>query len=290
MPNFRDLEKTTSSESDSLPPPVQMSPPPRSQTSPNAADAHLFASPRNNLVVSRTFGAINLDGRRVTVDPNLRMPDCVSRKPRYSWDPLEANLELAVTFGAIAADIEVLPFAPNTAHEERRRSIYDSEPERRADQVHLKFNTTTGNLTLRLSPAPSAHIYMETSTAFGQTRIYLPRNFRGPLTVWSWTRAPRLSAALQNKCTPVSEEGSTTRWFVGDLASSESIDQAKAETLFGAVWIGYVGEEDEGTRALGGTLVHWSKIMVAVVLLCYAICWLPGLLWKLFCWLFPFAF
>ncbi|KAJ7488836.1 hypothetical protein FB451DRAFT_679249 [Mycena latifolia] len=257
---------------------------PRPKTKRNSVDAGQFTRPRNNVLISRTFGALNLEGKRVTVDPNVRMPDYLVRKRTYNFEPPDTNLEFGVTFGAIAADVEVLPFAPNTLP---KRLAYEG---RKSNQVHLKFGASTGNLTLRVHAAPLARIYMETSATFGQTRIYLPRTFRGPLTVFSWARRQRLSAALQRECMPVSEEGSTTLWFVGDIANDGNGDHAKVETIFGAVWIGYVGEEDEGARALGGLLAHWARSVVAVVLLCYAIYWLPGLLWKLICGFFSIVF
>jgi hypothetical protein len=130
-------------------------------------------------------------------------------------------------------------------------------------------------------------MYVEASSTFGQTRIYLPRSFNGPLDIWSWARTPRLSAGLRRACTPVSQEDSTTRWFVGKCdawsAKYGCGDHAKVESSFGAIWIGYIGEEDEGARALRPTGVHWALNAAGFLFLLWAIFWIPRFLWRLLC-------
>ncbi|KAJ7683117.1 hypothetical protein B0H17DRAFT_1205351 [Mycena rosella] len=223
---------------------------------------------------------------RVIVDPNVHIPKSLLRKSFISYsDPPPTNLELRVTFGAIAADVEVRPFAPGTVHKVPERSYLSRDSGREPHQVHLNFGTFTGSATLRIHAPKTAHIYMETSATFGQTRIYLPRTFHGPLTICSWVRAPRLSAELRRACVPVSEDGCTMRWFVGDVgawsANNEHGDSAKADTAFGNVWVGYVGEEEEGAGALDGTLVHWARNTLGLLLIFCAMYWIPVLLWRL---------
>ncbi|KAJ7075610.1 hypothetical protein B0H15DRAFT_653265 [Mycena belliarum] len=271
-----------SKDSPLLPAPVQMKRP----SNLSAVEDGLSTGPRNNVLISRTFGGLDLEGKRITVDPNLRMPDSVVREWSY-WTP-SRNLELAVTFGSIAANVDVLPLAGGAPGPKRFRAERASE--RKPYQAQLKFGTGTGNLTVHIRDAPPARIYLQTSANFGQTRIYLPRTFRGALSISSRVRAPCLSAALQRACTPVSQEGSTMRWFVGDVAEGGEEDYAEADTTLGSVWIGYVGEEDEGARALGWAGMHWAKTTATFMLMCYVLYWVPWLLWQLFSILFAFLF
>jgi hypothetical protein len=143
--------------------------------------------------------------------------------------------------------------------------------------------------------APSTvRIFMETSVTFGQTRMYLPRTFHGPLKISSWARAPRLSAELRNACILMTEDGSTMHCFVGNVgawvANGERGDSAKVTTAFGSVWVGYVGEDEEGARALKGKLAHWGKNLLALFFLLCTIYWTPVLLWRLICVIFSFMF
>ncbi|KAJ6545879.1 hypothetical protein DFH09DRAFT_1367564 [Mycena vulgaris] len=266
-----------SKDAETLPNPVQML---RSRLSvPINLHAELFSRPRNNVAISRMLGSLN--GMRAVVDPNQHMPESLRPKPFYGRPP--PNLELSVTFGAVDADIDVLPFAPDMVHVPRSRSYLSSDNyrESKGPQVHLRSGTGTGNITLRIRAQPGAPVYIDTNSTFGQTRIYLPRTFQGPLTIDSWARTPRLSAALMHASEPVSASGSVTRRFVGDVgawtARGECGDQAVVETLYGAVWVGYEGEEDEGKRALGSVLVHWGVNVTAVIVLLWALGWGLGL-------------
>ncbi|KAJ7708343.1 hypothetical protein B0H17DRAFT_454757 [Mycena rosella] len=159
---------------------------------------------------------------------------------------------------------------------------------------YVVFRCTHVEANILQNPTPPARIFVETSATFGQTRIYLPRTFHGPLKIWSWARAPCLSTALMRSCAPLREEGGTTVLFVGDIgawsAGNERADQLKAETAFGVVWVGYFGEEDECARALGGVLGYWGRNLVGALLLLCVIRWVPSLLWRGFCGLFWFIF
>ncbi|KAJ7889134.1 hypothetical protein B0H14DRAFT_3855847, partial [Mycena olivaceomarginata] len=162
--------------------------------------ADVFAYPRNNVVISRTWGGLKLN--HVIVDPNVQMPKSLLQRSYLTsiYDLPATNLTLSVTFGTIEADVEVRPFAAGTAHAASPTSYVARDYERKPHQVHLKFGSITGNATFRVYAPSTVRIFMETSVTFGQTRMYLPRTFHGPLKISSWARAPRLSAELRNAC------------------------------------------------------------------------------------------
>ncbi|KAJ7831908.1 hypothetical protein B0H14DRAFT_2450952 [Mycena olivaceomarginata] len=256
--------------------------------------ADVFAHPRNNVVISRTWGGLKLN--HVIVDPNVQMPKSLLQRSYLTsiYDLPATNLTLSVTFGTIDADVEVRPFAAGTAHAASPTSYVARYYERKPHQVHLKFGSITGNATFRVYAPSTVRIFMETSVTFGQTRMYLPRTFHGPLKISSWARAPRLSAELRNACILMTEDGSTMHCFVGNVgawvANGERGDSAKVTTAFGSVWVGYVGEDEEGARALKGKLAHWGKNLLALFFLLCTIYWTPVLLWRLICVIFSFMF
>ncbi|KAJ7104830.1 hypothetical protein C8R44DRAFT_332425 [Mycena epipterygia] len=285
-----DLDSKDLKKDDSLPKPVQMS-------NPNDLE-DLFVRPLNKFAVSRTFGSLKVT--RAVVDPNLHISESLLRKPKYYFSPPVRNLELSLAFGSIDAAIEVLPFVPNTVHAAPKKRFFDDDDKAsKPYQISLETSTSIGNITLcvvcRISPfrskfgtdlfslaansqraQPSARIYVEASSTFGQTRVYIPRTFRGPLQVRSWARTPRLSPGLQRVASPV---GTLSRWFIGDLsawnAEGELGDGGQVMSTFGSVWVGYEGEEDDGVRTLGSAWVHWAKNAVPLALLLFFIYWAP---------------
>ncbi|KAJ7153969.1 hypothetical protein C8R43DRAFT_923182 [Mycena crocata] len=281
-----DSKDSKTAASESLPTPVQMSH--RRPPSPCDQTANLFALPRNMSVVSRRFGG--LSGMRVIVDPSLQIPKSLVKDNSYS-DPPVANLELSVTFGAVDANIKVLPFPAGTvlAREPHRPWDMTESNFNKGLQVHLRSHSTTGNITLRVDSA-LAPIFVDASSTFGQLRIYLPRTFHGPLNLWSWSRKPRFSVELSRACRPMSEDGSMMRWFVGDVAAwtsnGEFGDKAKVETTFGDIWVGYVGEKDESARAFRSVWMHWVINVASVVLILWGIYVVPELLWRFVKWAF----
>ncbi|KAJ6582474.1 hypothetical protein DFH09DRAFT_1439169 [Mycena vulgaris] len=163
------------------------------------------------------------------------------------WPSLpKPNLELSLDFGAIDADIEVLPLAPE--------GHADHVPRSSQKKVDLKASTGTANITLRVH-APSAPIDLRVQSSFGQVRVFLPRTLHGPLVIATALRRAHFSAALRRVCTPVIEVRGTTRWFVGDVAAwsagGERGDKVWVGSGFGELWVGYIGEEAEAERVLG---------------------------------------
>ncbi|KAJ7177432.1 hypothetical protein C8R43DRAFT_974773 [Mycena crocata] len=278
-----DSKGSKTAASESLPSPVQMSQ--RRPSSPRDQTADLFALPRNMSVVSRRFGG--LSGMRAVVDPGLQIPKSLVEETSYG-DPPVANLELSVTFGAVDASIKVLPFPAGTVLARDPHRPWD-KTESKGLQVHLRSHSTTGNITLRVSTA-LAPIFVDASSTFGQLRIYLPRTFHGPLNLWSWSRKPHFSTELSRACMPMTEDGSMMRWFVGDVSTwtsnGECGDKAKAETAFGDIWVGYVGEKDESARAFRSVWMHWVINLASVVLVLWGIYVVPELLWRFVKWAF----
>ncbi|KAJ6472944.1 hypothetical protein C8R47DRAFT_1022736 [Mycena vitilis] len=188
----------------------------------------------NYIRISRTFGALRRC--RYTVDPNLHVPSSLLGKPE--WEPSECsvfsslrsrpdpNLELAVTFGHVDAEIHILPLSANARQcaigecRTASRLLYS----RRLDSCqcprksNLEFSTSTGNVTLRVEAAPTAHFSLRASSTFGHICIFLPRTFHGPLNVMSSLGAPKLSPELKRVCAPISEVGGARRWFVGNAS------------------------------------------------------------------------
>jgi hypothetical protein len=65
--------------------------------------------------------------------------------------------------------------------------------------------------------------------------------------------------------------GSGKRWFVGDLGAWQEDpykDKARLGSMFGCVWVGYVGEEAEAKQALRWGMLQWAwAFMWALILL-----------------------
>ncbi|KAJ7085598.1 hypothetical protein C8R44DRAFT_38848 [Mycena epipterygia] len=188
-----DLDSKDSKKDDCLPKPVQMS-------TPNVVE-ELFVRPLNKFAISRTFGSLQIP--RAVVDPNLHISLALLRKSTYS-SPVP-NLQLSLWFGSVGATIQVVPFAPGPVHP-RESTLYRTEDKlkklRSMHQVSLKAHTFMGNLALRVCTQPSARFSVDASSTFGQTRVYIPRTFHGPLQVWTWTRTPRLSPGLKRAAVP----------------------------------------------------------------------------------------
>ncbi|KAJ7487973.1 hypothetical protein FB451DRAFT_1126382 [Mycena latifolia] len=214
----------------------------------------LPARPWNNILISRTFGA--LKDKRFTVDPNLHLPPSLVQPERriVAFPRPKPNLELAVDFGAIDAKVEVLPLNENervdSGDAEGSWSRFDVDEASR-DKVLLKASTTTGNITLRLHAPATTPIALRAESTFGQVCIFLPRTLHGPLAISTSLRTARLSPELRRVCAPLSESGGTRRWFVGDLGAwSTRGDDVRLGSQFGLVWVGYVGEEKDAERVL----------------------------------------
>ncbi|KAJ7689247.1 hypothetical protein B0H14DRAFT_3906686 [Mycena olivaceomarginata] len=236
------LDDTPIPTQTSLPPPYDPLPKERDPV-PNDGndrneDVHAGTSTRagNNISINRAFGA--LKGMRFIIDPNIRLPkSLLPPQPLTVFTKPQLNLRLTVDFGAIDAEVDVLP------------------------NVHLKASTTTGNIALRVTAPPTAPITLHVETTFGHVCVYLPLTTHGPLTLSSSLRAARLSPALRRVCTPLREEGLKTNWFVGDIGAwstkSEVGDKVRIGSDFGSIWVGYVGEEEPvPCYELGPTFWH----------------------------------
>jgi hypothetical protein len=218
------------------------------------------------------------------VDPNLHVPSSLLTPPEWDTSYIslyslrsrpKPNIDLAVTFGGIDAEIKVLPMlgsAEQCANGQctaaaATRLLSSHAPCPR--QSGLEASTTSGNVTLHIDAAPTAHFSVRASSTFGQICIFLPRTFHGPLTITSSLGAPVLSSELKRVCTPISEVGSGRRWFVGDVGiwheRSEHGDEALLRTSWGRVWVGYAGEEEEAKRALRWGTLQWGVNLVLVL-------------------------
>ncbi|KAJ7274821.1 hypothetical protein C8J57DRAFT_1312814 [Mycena rebaudengoi] len=235
-----------------------------------------YASPRNNVLISRNFGSVKKT--RFIVNPNLNIPSSLLHP-----DPLHIsifprsvqNLELSVTFGSIDVDVEVLPLSQQPPYRDSpaaaRSSLFGAVLDK--NKVHLKAVTSTGDITVRIDAQPTAPISLNAESWFGRVRIYVPRTMHGPLTITSGFRAPRLSREMQRVCTPLSEVDGTKRWFVGNLATwsanGERGDEVQVNVTFGSVWIGFVGEdefeESKTTRRL--SIFLWGIAQVLLLFL-----------------------
>ncbi|KAJ6613168.1 hypothetical protein B0H10DRAFT_2049783 [Mycena sp. CBHHK59/15] len=225
----------------------------------------LYSRPRNHILISRTFGAI--PHTRFAVDPNIRLPSSLLQPKRLiAFHRPTPNLELDVEFGAIDAEVDVLPLSEDSPQngdpDADGIEITESGFVNTRKKVRVKARTATGNITLRVHAPPTAPIALSVSSSFGRIRVYLPRTLHGPLSISS-LRAHRLSPELQRACTPLSEVGNTTRWFVGDIAAwsakGERGDEVCLESEFATVWVGYVGEEEVGEGAEKESAPGWGK-------------------------------
>ncbi|KAJ6484495.1 hypothetical protein C8R47DRAFT_1017328 [Mycena vitilis] len=267
-----------------VPPPYESGPVP-SETidDPDAGTSPpTFTRPGNNIVVSRTFGAVK--GVHFTVDPNIRLPKSLLRPaPLAAFPKPRPNLELNVEFGGIDAEVDVLPLIGEVPPDENAGF---ETPMQKVDprKVRLKATTATGNITLHVNAPPTAPISLHVSTSFGHVRVYLPRTMHGPLTLSSSLRSPLVSPSLRRACTPLREEGLNTYCFVGDIgawtAKDEMGDEVKVYSEFGRVWVGYVGEDEHaapvrrrgsvrmrlqlGSKTLGAILLLWAAYWVLV--------------------------
>ncbi|KAJ6501057.1 hypothetical protein C8R47DRAFT_1211328 [Mycena vitilis] len=288
----------------SLPTPVQMSGPPPYAVATSSRPkpiADWSMQPQNHIHISRMLGG--LGSRRFFVDPNLHVPSWLLGAPE--WEPSESlfsglksrpdpNLELAVTFGNIDADIHVLPLSAS-AHQcatGRCRTSSRLLYSRRSDSWQcprksiLEASTTTGDITLRVVEAtPTPRFSIRASSTFGHICIILPRTFHGPLSIMSSLGAPNLSPELERVCAVISEVGGARRWFVGDVGvwreHGEHGDEALVGSTFGPVWIGYMGEEEDATSAVQWGPLRWTVNIVLVLVLVF----LVRLLFQFFFWI-----
>ncbi|KAF8127801.1 hypothetical protein K438DRAFT_1948906 [Mycena galopus ATCC 62051] len=255
------LDGTPVSAQTSLPPPYDPLPKegdPLPNDENEDVDTGTSTRAGNNISINRAFGA--LKGMRFIVDPNIRLPKSLLPPQPFTVFPKpQLNLRLTVDFGAIDAEVDVLPFnAAPPPHDDRDAnpvSALDDVHPRLEKNVHLKASTTTGNIALRVNAPPTAPIALHVKTTFGHVRVYLPRTTHGPLTLSSSLRAARLSPALRRVCTPLREEGVKMDWFVGDIGAwstkNEVGDEVRIGSDFGSIWVGYVGEEPVSVLQVG---------------------------------------
>ncbi|KAJ7206840.1 hypothetical protein GGX14DRAFT_456920 [Mycena pura] len=276
----------------------QLPVPPPYDSDPSSLPPDPFTRPRNNVLISRTFGSLR--GARFTIDPNIHLPASLLPQPRSRiFEKPPPNLELSVDFGAIDAEVHVLPFAEPAEGDADAEgagsrdgddrdddlafiSFGDSEPRCetrwRKKTVHIATKTTTGSIALRVHAQPAAPVAVHAASTFGGVRVYLPRTLHGPLALTSTLRAPRLSPALRRACTPLREADGATHWFVGDIdawrARGERGDAVSVGSEFGGVWVGYVGEESdaqEGEAARARRRAGARALMFSVLLM--LACW-----------------
>jgi hypothetical protein len=125
-----------------------------------------YASPRNNVLISRNFGSVKKT--RFIVNPNLNIPSSLLHP-----DPLHIsifprsvqNLELSVTFGSIDVDVEVLPLSQQPPYRDSpaaaRSSLFGAVLDK--NKVHLKAVTSTGDITVRIVSSASFFVFLVSS-------------------------------------------------------------------------------------------------------------------------------
>ncbi|KAJ7156645.1 hypothetical protein C8R46DRAFT_1196153 [Mycena filopes] len=230
----------------------------------------------NNIHISRMFGAPA--NTRFTIDPNIHIPASLLTLPQwapatiYCYERRKPNMKLYVAFAGLV-DVTVHLLAPTGVPCAGRcgtQDVWTLEPVVCSRQSSIEINTITANINVHVTTAAAASFSIRASSTFGQIRVHLPRTFHGPLTISASFGTPCLSKELAQACMSISEVGGGKRWFVGDLdvwrADSEHGDTALIGTSWGRVWIGYEGEDDEGTMRHGCVMNVLFCVFLALLL------------------------
>ncbi|KAJ7612998.1 hypothetical protein FB45DRAFT_1112656 [Roridomyces roridus] len=259
-----------------------------------------YSDAQNNILVSRNFRSITK--ARFTVDPNIRTPVSLlgavsswedgSGSRSSSSKPRNA-VELFVGWGRVDAVVCVLPVSESALCKAKGYPCFQPAEKRGFEMAPcamlspVSAGTFIGDVTIKVDTGTvgpqNARLRLKAYTYWGQVAVFLPRSFHGPL-VTSCAGIPRLSSTLAPVCKPIKEVGRKRRWFVGDVdawyAAQEHADGASVSSVFGTVWIGYEGEEEEAKKALRWSAVQWIvHIVVLVVTLRFMRMMLELLLW-----------
>ncbi|KAJ7624876.1 hypothetical protein FB45DRAFT_88155 [Roridomyces roridus] len=245
-------------------------------------------SPQNDILVSRNFGSLKT---RFTVDPNIHPPNPLLPAVS-SWEKDEqlssngkisdvAGAELYVGWGQIDAEVCVLPLSENAVCEQNgypcRRwakgadGVSWDRPPPCPMKSRVSASTFIGDVTAKvdigkLSPC-TPRLILQAMSSWGQVAVFLPRSFQGSL-VTSCSGTPRFSSTLAPLCTSIKEVGREKHWFVGDVyAWRAHADDVIVGSVFGTVWVGYEGEEEEAKKALRWGPVQWLVHIIAVALI-----------------------
>lgn len=104
--------------------------------------------------------------------------------------------------------------------------------------------------TAAATPALRAPFHATVSTEHSSITLWLPRDFQGPVSIYTRHGAIKVSAAFMERVTLCHEADHTRRLFVGDMTavSEGSVgrgDEVTVRTEQGRVRVRFVDEEDE---------------------------------------------
>lgn len=215
----------------------------------NTTDPPMSPKPENYIFVSRSESEGSIAGAWI-LDP--RIPDSsapmrVIVNPDMSYNTARVDrsagehLELVTANAPITCDLTLTAHNPRSLDSGRRK-------------VTL-FLQTTGKLCKLRVRAPDVkqraplNIILHTSNATAS--LYIPRSFRGIVSVAAACACIRMSKAVERSAQPFGFTAGSTRYFVGDpsacrledMQTESKGDEAHISAPNGVVWIRYEDEQ-----------------------------------------------
>ncbi|KIO21615.1 hypothetical protein M407DRAFT_28823 [Tulasnella calospora MUT 4182] len=220
-------------------------PPPYSIAGPSSPPPTSSPSARvNHLYLNKNTDSVN---GSYTVDMDLVVPPQLL--PSVADGEALDNLKLVSYYGGVTADVVLV-----------------SQGKKRASLV---AECKHGSIKFKLLSRSNCSFRLVAQGYHGGVRIYLPRDFVGPITSSTEYGALDLSDAVKQNYTPFSEDKATAKGFIGDWPGSGYGDaiQAGAEwtgdeiiagSKHGRIRVSY-NDELNAAGAVGGFFSSWFK-------------------------------
>ncbi|KAJ7126072.1 hypothetical protein C8R44DRAFT_780990 [Mycena epipterygia] len=192
-------------------------PPPAYETRPaDGLGAPPHIKPANYISIRRRMGELN---DTFVLDPTLRVS--TSMRPRND----KMHLSLSALMGEVSAVVYVVGSGALPS-----------------DRTCMEVYSFLGSTRLELhAPEPRARICVNVSARMGESNLFLPRSFRGPLRISVALGEVEMSAALQAATTTFGDG----RMFVGEWTQADmeegvwTGDEAVVDSKLGTVHVGY---------------------------------------------------
>ncbi|KAG9044248.1 hypothetical protein FS837_008567 [Tulasnella sp. UAMH 9824] len=220
------------------------SPPPYSTAGPSSPPPTSPPSARvNHLYLNKNGDSVN---ESYTVDVNLVVPSQLL--PDVADGEALDNLKLVSYYGSVTADVALV------GQGTKRASLV-------ADSKH-------GNVKFKLLSRSNCAFRLVAQSYHGGVRVYLPRDFVGPISSSTDYGSLNLSDGVKQNYTPFSEDKGAAKGFIGDWSGSGYGDVIQAGTEWtgdelitsskhGRVRVYYIDEFTE--YAAVGRFSSWYK-------------------------------
>jgi len=239
--------KASMSDSQTLdPPPVYVASLPPLHPAPST-QSPANPKPTNYLCINR--GHQSVKGHFV-IDPFLTVPrSLLPPLAAGDSDDDRTNAKLESTHGLIDISISLLGDAQDPGVEEAKRN--------KRTTLDLKSEHGSINVKLRTCPSPSSvamPFHLNVTGSHGSINVWLPRTFRGPMTIYSKHGAVEFSDDILEQMGLRNEIDYTRRCFIGDFSLFNDEgggwkgDEVSIKTKHGKVKVRFVDEVEPETQ------------------------------------------